>query len=70
MEAVQLIAGRSKIRASHLVLVVKNTPASAGDVRDIGLSPGLGRSPGGGHENPLKYSCLEIPGTGDPGGLQ
>ena len=39
----------------------KNPPANAGDVRDAGLIPGLGRSPGGGHGNPLQYSCLENP---------
>ena len=42
-------------------LVVKNLPASAGDQRDAGLIPGLGRSPGGGHGNPLQYFCLENP---------
>ena len=36
-------------------------PANAGDVRDIGSIPGSGRSPGGGHDNPLQYSCLENP---------
>ena len=41
--------------------VVKNTPANAGDVRDSGLISGLGRSPGGGHGNPLQDSCLENP---------
>ena len=41
--------------------MVKNLPASAGDVRDVGLTPGLQRSPGGGHGNPLQYSCLENP---------
>ena len=40
-------------------LVVKNPPAHAGDIRDTGSIPGLGRSPRGGHDNPLKYSCLE-----------
>ena len=44
-----------------MALVVKNLPANAGDVRDAGLIPGLGRSPGGGHGNPLQYSCLENP---------
>ena len=34
-------------------------PTSAGDIRGMGLIPGLGRSPGGGHGNPLQYSCLE-----------
>ena len=37
----------------------KNPPANAADVRDTGLIPGLGRSPGEGHGNPLQYSCLE-----------
>ena len=46
-------------RASQVVLVVKNLPASGEDVRDTGSTPGLGRSPGGGHGNPLQYSCLE-----------
>ena len=41
--------------------MVKNSPANAGDVRDVGLIPGLGRSPGGGHGTPLQYSCLENP---------
>ena len=41
--------------------MVKNLPASAGDVRDTSLIPGLGRSLGGGHGNPLQYSCLENP---------
>ena len=41
------------------VLVVKNPPANAGDVRDMGSIPGLGRSLGQGHGNPLQYSCLE-----------
>ena len=43
------------------MLVVKNPPANAGDIRDTGSTPGLGRSPGGGHGNPLQYSCLENP---------
>ena len=42
-----------------MVLVVKNLPASPGDIRDMGWIPGLGRSPGGGNGNPLQYSCLE-----------
>jgi len=47
------------VGVSQVVLVVKNPPATAGDIRDAGLIPGLGRSPGGGHGNPLQYSCLE-----------
>ena len=42
-------------------LVVKHPSANAGDIRDLGLIPGLGRSPGGGHGNLLHYSCLENP---------
>ena len=47
--------------ASQVALVVKDPPANAGDIREIGLIPGLGRSPGGGHGTPLQYSCLENP---------
>ena len=47
--------------ASQVTLVVKNLPASAGDVRDLGSIPGLQRSPGGGHGDPFQYSCLENP---------
>ena len=47
--------------ASQVALVVKNPPANAGDIRDVGAIPGLGRSPGGGHGNLLQYSCLENP---------
>ena len=42
-----------RMRASHVVLVVKNPPANAGDTRDLGLIPGSGRFPGGGHGNSL-----------------
>ena len=41
--------------------MVKNLPASAGNLRDMGSVPGSGRSPGGGHSNPLQYSCLKNP---------
>ena len=44
-----------------MALVVKNLPASAGDVRDTGSVPGLGRSHGRGHGNPFQYSSLENP---------
>ena len=46
---------------SQVVLVVKNPLANAGEVRDVGSIPGLGRSPGGGLSNPLQYSCLKNP---------
>ena len=39
----------------------KETSCNAENVRDMGLIPGLGRSPGGGHGNPLQKSCLEKP---------
>jgi len=42
-----------------VALVVKNLLANAGDIRDVGLIPGSGRSPGGGNGTPLQYSCLE-----------
>ena len=45
--------------ASQVALVVKNPPANVGDIRDLGSIPGLGRSPGEGHGNPLYYSCLD-----------
>ena len=41
--------------------MVKNLPANAGHIRDVGSIPGSGRSPGGGHGNPLQYACLEDP---------
>ena len=41
--------------------MVNNPLTNAGDIRDADLIPGLGRSPGGGHSNPLQYSCLENP---------
>ena len=41
--------------------MVKNLPENAGDIRDLDSIPGLGRSPGGGHGNPLQYFCLENP---------
>ena len=45
----------------HMALVVKNPLANAEDLRDAGLIPRSGRSPGGEHSNPLQYSCLENP---------
>ena len=42
-------------------IVAKNLPANAGDARDVGSIPGLGRSPGEGNGNPLQYSCLGNP---------
>ena len=50
--------------------MIKNPPANAGDIRDAVSIPGLGRSPGGGHGNPLQYLAWKIPWTGELGGLQ
>ena len=52
-----------------MALVVKNLPANAGDVRDRGLIPGLGRSPGGGQPTPVLLPG-ESPWTEEPGRLQ
>ena len=49
------------VESRLVALVVKNPPANAGDIRDVGLIPGLGKSPGGGNGNPLWYLCLENP---------
>ena len=49
---------------SQVVLVIKNPPTNSGDLRDEGLIPGSGRSPGGGHGYPLQYACLEDPMDG------
>ena len=53
-----------------MALVVKNPPATAGNVRDLRLIPGLGRSAGEGHGHALQYACLENPWIEEPGGLQ
>ena len=49
---------------------MKNPPANSGDIREAGSIPGWGRSPGGGHGNPLQYSCLENPMDRAAWGLQ
>ena len=53
-----------------MALGVMNPPANAGDIREVGLIPGLERSPGEGNGNPLQYSCLENPIREESGGLQ
>ena len=55
------LAFRKKVITSHVAIVIKNLPANAGDVRDMGSIPRSGRFPGGGYGNPLQYSCLENP---------
>ena len=49
------------LERNQVVLVVKNPPVNAGNIRDVGSIPGLGRFPGGEHGNLLQYSCLENP---------
>ena len=49
------------LRASQAAIMVKNLPANAGDARNSGSIPRLGRSPQVGNGNPLQYSCLENP---------
>ena len=58
---VQILKSYLEPRASQVAVVVKDTPANAGDMRDLGLIPGWGRSHGEGNGNPLQYSCLENP---------
>ena len=55
--------------ASQVVLVVKNPPASAGETRDVDSIPELGRSPGGGHGNPLQCYAWRIPWSEELGAL-
>ena len=53
-----------------MALAVKNLPANAGDIRDLGSILGSRRSPGGGHGNPLQYLVWRTPWTEEPGELQ
>ena len=55
---------------SQVALVVKNPPANAGRCEICGLDPKVRKILGGGHGNPLQYSCLRIPWTEEPGRLQ
>ena len=52
---------RNSVNISQVALVVKSLPANAGDIKDTGLIPGLGRSSGERYGNPLQYSCLKNP---------
>ena len=58
-EAIDLAHSAAPQQASQAVVAVKNPATDAGDTRDKGSIPGPGRRPGGGHGNPLQYSCLE-----------
>ena len=53
-------------RAFQVALVIKNPPTDAGNIRDAVSTLGSGRAPGGGHDNPLQYSCLENPLDREP----
>ena len=53
-----------------MALVIKDLSANAEDVRGVGSIPGMGRSPGGGHGNPVQYSCQENPSTEESSKLQ
>ena len=55
------------IVASQVAPVVKNLPSNAIDVRGPGMIPGSGRSPGGGHSNPLQFLAWRIPWAEEPG---
>ena len=68
--SVESVPYEASIPFLYMVLVVKNLPADAGDIRDVGSLPGSGRSPRGGNGNPLQCSCLENPMEEEPGGLQ
>ena len=61
LERISYIRERAKMGGFLVVLMVKNPLTNAGDIRYVGLIPGLGRFPGGGHSNPLQCSCLEDP---------
>ena len=60
-EGASALAGTKVIRGFPGGAHGKEPAANAGDVRDVGLIPGSGRAPGGGHGSPLQYSCLENP---------
>ena len=61
LKGLQIIDRNCSYWASQVTLEVKNPSINAADIRDVGSIPELGRSPGGGHGNPLQYSSLENP---------
>ena len=61
MKFLELVLGTSFVQAFQVVLVEKNPPTEERDVTDMSSATVLGRSPGGGHGNPLQYSCLDNP---------
>ena len=61
LQTVEILQSYEETWAFQVALVVKNLPDNAGDTGDMDSIPGSGRSPGGGHGNPLQYFCLENP---------
>ena len=61
LNIVKLLCFHTDQQLRVLVWVVKNSPANPGDIQEVSLIPGWERSPGGGHGDPLQYSCLENP---------
>ena len=61
LDTTEVTLQRQQQAESQVALVVKNLPANAGDVRDVGSVPGSEKSPGGGNGNPLQYLCPENP---------
>ena len=61
LDTTEVTLQRQQQAESQVALVVKNLPAIAGDIRDVGSVPGSEKSPGGGNGNPLQYLCLENP---------
>ena len=61
LDTTEVTLQRQQQAESQVALVVKNLPANAGDIRDVGSVPGSEKSPGGGNGNPLQYLCLENP---------
>ena len=62
----EIFPASAGVCASQVALVVKNLPASAREIKDVGSVPGSGRSPGGGNGNPLQYYCLGNPMDKEP----
>ena len=72
MPSLLAVTVTSKKTSSQVLvaLVIKNSLANAGDIRDVVSIRGSGRAPGGSHDNLVQYSCLENPWTEEPGRLQ
>ena len=69
-DGIKLHGTKLSRKKQELFIVVKNLPANAGDIEDVGSIPESGRSLGGGHGNSLQYSCWKTPWTKEPGRLE